>query len=88
MMFYVHAQMVMFSEHPKDVLFFYAHAYWVGGSKHSMPTDGCSECMSFIIVNSKLRCAKQDSVPYMVKVICTHIPVECGVVDPYVDRVL
>ena len=29
MMFYVHAQMVMFSEHTKDVLLFYAHAYWV-----------------------------------------------------------
>ena len=50
-----------------------------------MPTDGCSVCMPIIIVNSKLSGAKQDSVPYMMKVILSHIPVECGVVGPYVD---
>ena len=32
---------------------------WVG---LSMPTDGCSVCMPIIIVNSKLRGAKQVSV--------------------------
>ena len=53
-----------------------------------MPTDGCSVHIPIIIVNSKLRCAKQDSVPYMVKVILTHIPAECGVVNPYVDGFL
>ena len=42
--------------------------------------------MPIIFINSKLRAAKQDSVPYMMKGIHTHIPVECGVVDPYVDR--
>ena len=51
-----------------------------------IPTDGCSVHMPIIIINSKFRSAKQDSVQYMVKVILTHIPVECGVVDPYVDR--
>ena len=53
----------------------------------SMPTDGCSVFMPIIITNSKLRNAEQDSVPYMM-VIITHIPVECGVVDPYVYRFL
>ena len=42
----------------------------------SMPTDWCSECMPIIIVNSELRGAKQDSVPYMMKVILTPIPVD------------
>ena len=53
-----------------------------------MPTGGCYVHMPIIIVNSKLRGAEQDSVPYMMKVILTHIPVECGVVDPYVNRFL
>ena len=56
----------------------------------SMPTVGCSVYMHMpiIIINSKLRSAEQDSVPYMMKVIPTHIPIECGVVDPYVYRFL
>ena len=54
------------------------------GSK--MPSDGCSVHMPFIIINSKLRVAEQDSVQYMMKVILTHIPVECGIVDSYVHR--
>ena len=86
MMFQAHAQMVVFSEHAQDVLLCYTHAYWVGGL--SMPIDGCSVCMPIIIVNSKLRGAKQESVPYMVKVILTHNPVESGVVDPYLDGFL
>ena len=49
-----------------------------------MPTDGFSMCMPIIIINSKLMGAEQDSVPYMMKVILTHIPIECAVVDPYV----
>ena len=35
MMFYVHAQMVVFSEHSQDVLLFCVHAYWVGASEHA-----------------------------------------------------
>ena len=54
----------------------------------SMPTDGCSVCIPIIIINSKLRGAKQHSVQYMVKVILTHIAFECGVVDPYVDSLI
>ena len=34
-MFYVHAQMVVFSEHTKDVLLFYVHAYQLGASEHA-----------------------------------------------------
>ena len=52
-----------------------------------MPTDGCSVHMPTII-NSKLRGAEQDCVPYMMKVILTNIPAECEVVDLYVYRFL
>ena len=51
-----------------------------------MPTDGCSVHMPIIIINFKLRGTEQNSVQYMMTVILTHIPVECGVVDPYVYR--
>ena len=53
----------------------------IGWEGLSMPTDGHSVHMPIIIINSRLRGAEQDSVPYMMKVILTHIPVECGVVD-------
>ena len=49
-----------------------------------MPTDGCSVHMPIIIVNSKLRGAKQDSVSYEVKVILNHIPDENSItMDSY-----
>ena len=48
----------------------------------SMPTEGCSVCMPIVITNFKVRGVRQDSVPYMMKIILTHIPIECGVVDP------
>ena len=77
-MFYVHAQM---SEHAQYVLLFYAHAYWL-----SMPTDVCAVHMPIVIINSKLRVVEQNSVPYMLKVILTHIPVQCGVLTlMYID---
>ena len=53
-----------------------------------MPTDVCSVHMPIIITNSKLRGAEQDSFPYMIMIVLAHIPVECGVVDPYVYRFL
>ena len=56
MMFYVHAQMVVFSEHAKDVLLFCVQDYWVGGL--SMPTDGCFVYMPILFVNFKFRGAK------------------------------
>ena len=34
----------------------------------------------------KARGGKKDSVPYMVKVELTNIPVKCGIVYPDVDR--
>ena len=60
----------------------------IGWEGLSMPTDGCSVHMPITIVNSKLRGATHNSVPYIVKITFTHIPVECGVVDPYVDGFL
>ena len=53
-----------------------------------MPTDGCSVHMPIIIINFKLRGAEQTSVPNMMTVILTDIPIECGLVDPYVYRSL
>ena len=60
----------------------------IGWDGLGMPTEGCSVHMPITIINSKFRGAEQDSVPYMMKVILTHIPVECGVVDPHVYRFL
>ena len=40
--------------------------------------------MPIVITNFKVRGVKQGFVPYMMKDILTHIPVECGVVDPNV----
>ena len=56
----------------------------IGWNGLSMPTEGCSVCMPIVIINFKVRGVEQDSVPYMMKVILTHIPIECGVVDPKV----
>ena len=56
----------------------------IGWNGLSMLIEGCSVCMPMVITNLKVRCVKQDSVPYMMRVILTHIPVECGVVDPNV----
>ena len=49
----------------------------IGWNGLSMPTEWCSVCMPIIITNFKVRVVEQDSVPYMLKVILTHIPVEC-----------
>ena len=54
----------------------------------SMPTEGSSVHMLIVIIKCKVRGVKQDSVPYMMKVILTHIPIECGVLDPNVYRFL
>ena len=77
-MFYVHTQL---SEHAQYALF--SRHMPIGWNGLSIPTEGCSVHMP-IIINSKLRGVEQTSVPYMMKVILTHMSVECGVVDPYV----
>ena len=69
-MFYAHA---LKSEHAQYALLFCVHA-----------TEGCSVHMPIVITNFKVRGVKQDFVPYMMKVILTHIPIGCGVVDPNV----
>ena len=53
----------------------------IGWNGLGMPLKGCSVCMSIIITNFKVKGDEQDSVPYVMKVIFTHIPIECGVVD-------
>ena len=60
----------------------------IGWNGLSMHTEGCSVCMPIIIINFKLRGVEQDSVPYIMKVVLTHIPIVCGVVDYYVYRFL
>ena len=69
-------------------MFCYSMCMPIGWERQSIPTDGYSVCMLFIIINSMLRGAEQSSVPYMMKVILSHIPIECGVVDTYVYRFL
>ena len=56
----------------------------IGWNGLSMPTEGCSVHMPIVITNFKVRSVKQESVPYIMKVILTHIPIECRVVDPNV----
>ena len=60
----------------------------IGQNGLSMPAEGSSACMPIIISNFKVRGVEQNSDPYMMKVILTNIPVECGVVYPYVYRFL
>ena len=45
-------------------------------------------CIPIGTVYFKARGVKKDSVPYMVKVELTNIPVKCGIVYPDVDRFL
>ena len=54
----------------------------IGCNGLNMPTEGCSVHVPIVISNIKVRDVKQDSVLYMIKIILTHIPIECGVVDP------
>ena len=60
----------------------------ISWNRLSMPTEGCSVHMPIIITNFKLKGVEQDYVPYMMKVILTHIPIESEVVGPYVYRFL
>ena len=78
MMFYMHAQMVMFSEHAQDVLLFCGHVYWFEGL--IMPTDGCSVWMPIIFVKSKFyedRFFAHQKI-YLHKVQQPHTQQECG----------
>ena len=56
----------------------------IGWNGLIMSTEGCSVHMPIVIINFKVSSVKQDSVPYMMKVILTHIPIKGGVVDPNV----
>ena len=82
-MFYVHAKV---SEHAQYALLFNAHAYWFEWTKHAH----CRMfCVPIVITNFKVTGVEQDSVPYMMKVILTHIPIECGVIDlMYIDSLM
>ena len=75
-MFYTHALKL---EHAQYALPVYVHAYWLQWAE---PTpEGCSVCMPIVITNFKARGVKQDSIPYMAKIVFTHISIEFGVVD-------
>ena len=67
---------------------YYSMQMPIGWNGLNMPTEGCSVCMPIVIINFKARSVKQDSVPYIMKIILTHIPSKCGVVDPNVYRFL
>ena len=53
----------------------------IGWNGLSMLTEGSSVCMPIVITIFKVQDVKQDSVPYMMKILLTHIHIECGVVD-------
>ena len=68
---------------------FYVHAQMSEDAQYVLLA--CCLCcvhIPIIIINFKLRDAEQNSVPYMMKVVITPIPIECGVVDPYIYRFL
>ena len=54
----------------------------IGCNGLSMPT--CSVHMPTDIINFQVNSVKQDSVPYMMQIILTHISVKCGIVDLHV----
>ena len=56
----------------------------IGWNGLHMPTEGIPVHMPIVIINFKVRGVELDSIPYMMEVILTHIPNECGVVDPNV----
>ena len=45
----------------------------IGWNGLSIPSEACSVHMPIVITNFKVRGIKQDSIPYMMKVILTHI---------------
>ena len=47
----------------------------IGWNGLSMPTEGNSVHMAIVITNFKVRGVKQDSIPYIMKVILTNIPI-------------
>ena len=42
-------------------------------------------CIPIFIINFKVRGIVKESVPYMMKVILTHISIKCKVVHPHVN---
>ena len=53
----------------------------VGWNGLSMPNKGFSVHMSIVIINFEVRGVGQDSVPYIMEIILTHISFRCGIVD-------
>ena len=61
----------------------------IGWNGLSMPTEGCSVHMPIVTTNFKVRGVTQDSVLYMMKIILTHIPIECGLLTlMYIDSII
>ena len=61
----------------------------IGWNGLTMPIEGCSVCMPIVITNFKVRGVKWNSVPYMMKVILTHIPIHVGLLTlMYIDSLM
>ena len=60
--------------------------HWgVGLGGLSMPNGWCTLCMPIYF---KCWGIKKYSIPYMVQIELTYIPIKCGIVNPYVDGFL
>ena len=61
----------------------------IGWNGLTMPIEGCSVCMPIVITNFKVRGVKQDSVPYMMNFILTHIYIHVGLFTLiYIDSLI
>ena len=53
----------------------------IGWNGLSMTTYAGSVHMPIGRVNFKVRGVKEDSIPHMMEIVLTNIPVKCGIVD-------
>ena len=58
----------------------------IGWNGLCMPANACSVHTPIGRVYSKMVGVKKDSVPYMIKIVLTNIPIKCGIVDSNLNR--
>ena len=60
----------------------------IGWNEVSMPINVCSVCMPIGSVNLRSGVLSRDSVPFMMEIVLTCIPIKSGIVYPNVNRLL